>query len=533
MGLSEPALPTGIQKDCGSQVQLWAAEENANETREVARAPFESLWRVSIESELLFRQHRITRTNKRFILKQYAHCRLNCDGPHTAREICSLLMSLFKRPSWATTQVSVVEGDDSLFSHSSRSYSEIIAEDQRKKRERAEKERLKREKKDRKVAEKGIKDEHIHGAPKRRRITAEEGEGLLGLVGLSSAATPESVDEAIGGQVDRDIPQRRSPRFNTIDKVAVAAPASAATRAPVIDLEDSEGEIQLVQPSAKEQLEDQPIEDESDEELAELARQVRARRRLSERDGSKASQSRDSDTQSPELDVGKSQSPSRSQPDPVVKLFITSPIEGTKPLIVFRKLSQRLQEIREVWCKRQEFSKEMSDKVFLIHKMRRVYDVTTCKSLGLAVAADGHTIIMKGAEMMDGVDQVHLEAVTDQVYAELKAARERDARKLPSLLDSIDESPTAISSGQRQLAEPEGEEKLTRILLKARGQKDFRLKVRPTTLVSKILRACREPFNVQDGQSMYLEFDGERLDDNAEMQVYGIEDLDNIDVHIL
>jgi len=32
---------------------------------------------------------------------------------------------------------------------------------------------------------------------------------------------------------------------------------------------------------------------------------------------------------------------------------------------------------------------------------------------------------------------------------------------------------------------------------------------------------------------MYLEFDGDRLDDDAEVQVYGIEDLDNIDVHII
>jgi len=404
-----------------------------------------------------------------------------CDRPQSDSDIRYLDMSLFKRPAWATTQVSMPDGDESLFSHSSRSYAQIVAEDQRKKRERAEKERLKQEKqKERKGPEKLVNDENVHGAPKRRRITAEEGEGLLRLVGLSSAAMSENVVEAIGGEVDGDISQGLSPRFkSTIDKVAVPSTSSGAVEAQEIDFEGSEVEITLVQPSANRPQEDEPIEDESDEEFAALARQARAKRRLQEGNRGKAAQLQGSDTQSLELDVGLNKHPNPPSPDPAVKLLITSPIEGTKPLIVFRKLSQRLQEIREVWCKRQEFSKETSDQVFLIHKMRRVYDVTTCRSLGLSVAADGQTIVMKGAEMMDGVDQVHLEAVTDQAFAELKAAKERDEKKRSGLLNAMDEIQAVASGDMQELAEPEVEEKLTRILLKAKGQKDFRLKVRP------------------------------------------------------
>jgi hypothetical protein len=60
--------------------------------------------------------------------------------------------------------------------------------------------------------------------------------------------------------------------------------------------------------------------------------------------------------------------------------------------------------------------------------MRKVYDVTTCKSLGLETDAEGN-VTMKGAEGKEGCDQVALEAVTQDIYDKMLAEKDREDAK--------------------------------------------------------------------------------------------------------
>ncbi len=219
-----------------------------------------------------------------------------------------------------------------------------------------------------------------------------------------------------------------------------------------------------------------PVEQDSDDDFAELARAARARAKLRE-ESMKKSQTPGVKSPTPGQQVAswtRARSPT-PPPDPHVSLLITSRIEGTKPLMVIRKLSQRLQEIRHVWCERQGFSKEFAEGVYLIHRMRRVFDVTTCKSLGLDVDAEGN-VTMKGAEGAEGVEKVALEAVTDEIYAQVKAERDREERIRQGLDEAEEEEAQAGAS--EAVAQPV--EPIVRILLISKVRKEpFKLKVKP------------------------------------------------------
>ncbi|TKA80376.1 hypothetical protein B0A55_01900 [Friedmanniomyces simplex] len=444
-------------------------------------------------------------------------------------------MSLFNRPAWATTQDAGAEASsENIFSHSKQSYAEIMAEERRAKKAREQKLRMKQERKERRSsakreAEVEVEDSKAKGraSPKRRRITLEEGDDLLGSVGLPLGL----VKRRYGGEGNATdgLPVRRSPRVNKIadrddSRCAGERKAIRPMVVEVLDVSDQENEVQFSHARPAE-----PVEQESDDEFAELIREARARNKLRE-ESIKKSQTPDLKSPTPGQDVAKlsrARYPTPPAPDPPVKLLISSRIEGTKPLMVFRKLSQRLQEIRHVWCDRQGFSKDFAEGVYLIHRMRRVFDVTTCRSLGLGVDAEGN-VTMKGAEGAEGVDQVHLEAVTDEIYAQIKAEKDKEERIRQGVDETEEEAQAGASETQAQPEEP-----IIRIYLTSKERRDpFKLKVKPSTPIWKIMTACRPQFDLREGQSIYLDFDGERLGSEQTVQDTEINDMDRIDVHV-
>ncbi|KAK3710286.1 hypothetical protein LTR37_010352 [Vermiconidia calcicola] len=438
-------------------------------------------------------------------------------------------MSLFNRPAWAKSQTSEVdESEENIFSHSNRSYRDIVAEQERKKKVKLERKKAKEE---RRSSGKRVKDEPSDGSNKRRRISAKDGEELLSLAGMSSADAGAKEDLTVEFE-EADEPVRRSPRINRHVNRSPSQTTNQQSRSTqVVELGDSdEEEKKPVYATAP--TEAVEIHDESDEEFAEFARRARLdRQRRQVLD--KKSHTTDIGVHSPSpapsaIDTGQRSMPT-PPPDPVVSLLISSPIPDTNPLIVQRKLSQRIQEIRIAWCEKQHFSGEFTKDVFLIHRMRKIYDVTTCKSLGLEVDSWGN-IVMKGSEGREGVEKVHLEAVTDDIFREMKAERARESKRRSGELPPEEDAGVGAANGGETIQPPE--EILIRVVLKAKGKKDFKLKVRPTTPFSKLIAAYRKTFQLDSGQSVSLEFDGERLNPDDEVQSTEISDMDCLDVHV-
>ncbi len=398
-------------------------------------------------------------------------------------------MSLFNRPAWAKTQSNDNDEPDSasnIFSHADRSFRDIVAEQARKKKEKAERKKVKEERRSSGKREHDeVKPERdLHGSPKRRRITLQDGEKLLKSVGLSPRAAMSGEDAWQPVLIDDEEPVRRSPRINR--HFNAQSPSKALRGSQLVDLGDDDGvrgdEVRhedeiIYDPPPAEPVE---IAEESDDEFAELARKARQARKQKEVNHKKsetpdiAGRSTSPGVEPP--DTGYSSLPT-PPPDPAVEILVTSPLPNTKPLIVHRKLSQSVQVIRKVWCNKQGFSEEMTRDVFLIHRMRKIYDATTCRSLGLDVDSFGN-IVMKGEEGVEGAAKVHLLAVTEEIYQELKDEKARGVKRQSSELPSEEEL-EAEAAAEQAAAPEEPKEPQIRLTLKARGRKDFKLKVKP------------------------------------------------------
>ncbi|KAI4828057.1 hypothetical protein E4T44_09891, partial [Aureobasidium sp. EXF-8845] len=221
------------------------------------------------------------------------------------------------------------------------------------------------------------------------------------------------------------------------------------------------------------------------------------------------------------------------------KLLITSPLLGTCPLIVSRKLSQNLQAVREAWLSKQPLDPSIASRVFFTYKLRKVYDVTTVRSLGIKV--DSYGRIMTTGPFANTEDEhaekIHIEAVTDEAWQDLKDKKAaKDAPKPNKYLADIAAADSRRGSAEGTPAvdgEAAAEEPLIKITLKAKGHSDIKIKVRPSTTFVKMINAARRSFKLDAERIVHLEFDGERLEPpEGLVKDTDISDMDCIDVHI-
>ncbi|KAL4975795.1 ubiquitin-2 like Rad60 SUMO-like-domain-containing protein [Aspergillus desertorum] len=204
--------------------------------------------------------------------------------------------------------------------------------------------------------------------------------------------------------------------------------------------------------------------------------------------------------------------------DTVVHILIDSKIANTKPLIIQRRMSQSLKGVRLAWCARQNLPKELQTTVFLTWKGRRLFDVTTCRSLNISTFTKE---ISRFDEFFSDSDapRVIMEAVTEEIYA----ARHRS-------------SPNVVAVGPTSSRPTECEDAKqyakTEIILKCPGHDDFKTRVPLTANISEIIGAFREARSISPELAVYLAFDGDRLDSQSSLEENEITDGDLIDVLI-
>ncbi|KAL8693337.1 MAG: hypothetical protein Q9218_001816 [Villophora microphyllina] len=272
----------------------------------------------------------------------------------------------------------------------------------------------------------------------------------------------------------------------------------------------------------------------SDDEFAELARQAREkarRKRLQTDILSPASDSQPSglhDDHNSRFESTYEPTPPPEPPDPVVSILITSDIPDTEPLIVNRKISQRLKDVRLCWCRRQGFSEERTATVILTWRDNRMFDVATCKSLGIGVDCNGD-IVMKGHKDVFGEEerQIHMKAMTEEMLGEQQRLKR---------LGNTEEDHRATVAQEEQPPQAEKKERQLRIILKAKGYTDFKLIVKPypiqNTRISRIVNAFKLDKQLDNGREVFLSFDGERLAPETQVEETELDDMDYIDVYI-
>lgn len=379
--------------------------------------------------------------------------------------------SLFNRPKWAqapppdpeslSDKASAPNPDD-VFSRSKQNYDAIRKDQEQKRKRKEEKARLKAEQ------EEARKLQDLTSSSIKRRKVTDDDYARFGVSRSSSKQPRSEIQEQDIGQdaSSPSVQKHPAPSNDKVEETPLPPPCPCKPSPPlgavVIDI-DSDAEHAPIATTAR-------PDDSDDEEFAELAAAARERQRQLQ-----IGSTTDKTHRSPSLATNaNSAAPASNPPDPVLKLLVTSRIPGTEPLLVYRKASQRLQEVREAWCKKQGFHQTMTDSVFLTYKMRKLHDITSCKSLGVEKARADDDMFMDNEEVRAGHDlndKIALEAVTEEIFEQQKQARQAErARRagrgpypdpvLPPRPDSPDR------------------EELIKVILCAKGHADHKLKVK-------------------------------------------------------
>ncbi|KAJ5961090.1 Ubiquitin supergroup [Penicillium vulpinum] len=203
--------------------------------------------------------------------------------------------------------------------------------------------------------------------------------------------------------------------------------------------------------------------------------------------------------------------------DPVVQIIITSEIPDTKPLLVHRKMSQRLRDVRLAWCNRQNLDPHIQSSIYLTWKGRRLFDVTTCRSLDINTGKKSAAILDIDDDSADQKAlRIHMVAVSDLPVQVNQQATSPDN----------DRPPTASQSPEDDQGEP------MKLILRSLGYEDFKIKARQKTVISRLISAFRDRQNISVDHDIFLLFDGDKLDPDLCLGDYDIDDLDLLDVQI-
>jgi hypothetical protein len=390
--------------------------------------------------------------------------------------------SLFKRPAWAATTTAPPPASTSpdstakpdpptdLFSHS-HTFSELLEDRQRQRqRKKSDKDVLRRSQ----TSE--TKDEESRTG-KRRRISNDDASEPSTKPKAKDTERKTSIQASAGSEsfAIAPTPQKPQPRKETVIELLDSDDddESVSFNNPTHDITLSNATSLEPTPAAEADPDADLDAYYSDPEMREFARQARQKRRREEQEREE-----------------------NGAHDPTVKLLITSPLLGTGPLIVSRKLSQNLQVVREAWLSKQPLDPSIASRVFFTYKLRKVYDVTTVRSLGIKV--DSYGRIMTTGPFANTEDEhaekIHIEAVTDEAWQDLKDKKAaRDAPKPNRYLGDIAAADSRRGSAEGTPAvdgEAAAEEPLIKITLKAKGHSDIKIKVRPVSFFILLYYVC-------------------------------------------
>jgi hypothetical protein len=180
-------------------------------------------------------------------------------------------------------------------------------------------------------------------------------------------------------------------------------------------------------------------------------------------------------------------------------------------------MSQGLREVRLAWCNRQNFDPEIQSSIYLTWKGRRVFDVTTCRSLGVH-AGRNHLPSSMDEDLIVGYPElhIHMEAVADGPLPLSHRSPSPDNGKIPA----------ASQTPENDKDEP------MKLVLRSPGLDDFKIKARAKTPISRLVSAFRNKQNISMDQTIFLLFDGDKLKPDDCLGDYDIDDLDLVDVQI-
>ncbi|KAL8795767.1 MAG: hypothetical protein Q9195_001819 [Heterodermia aff. obscurata] len=440
--------------------------------------------------------------------------------------------ALFNKPAWSRPQNLASPVD--FFHRANSATLDPVEEAERKRKDRAV----------RKQAENARQKAEEQPAEKRRRISGDDDDDLYGVsdqeVKPSFSSKPKSAlerpDTDEGSCTSKKSSMKREPSPKSLSKrfedeiiVKEIEKKSLPQPSNIIDLEESDEdedfEVTEVKKPPPPEEDDFPASDEEYAELARKAREKARRKRLQDdilAETQKRSNSRERDSVSQQPFSTHASATPPPPLDPEVFILVTSRLENAVPLIIKRRLSQRLKDVRLTWCFHNKFSEEMMGSIFLTWRGKRLFDVTSCKSLGIAVDKEGRVMAKDQEDILaDEERKIHMEAMTEDIYEEYQKAKRRATEQED---EDKEEEPAPP-----QQKPPEVQ---IRLILKAKDFPDFKLIAKPATTIAKMIAGFRKANPAETlNKDVYIVFDGDRLDPEIEVAQTELSDMDEVDVY--
>ncbi|KAI9641146.1 hypothetical protein NHQ30_010576 [Ciborinia camelliae] len=261
----------------------------------------------------------------------------------------------------------------------------------------------------------------------------------------------------------------------------------------------------------------------SEEEFPELLAKARENKRLADLAQQRSNVEWANKNHEPERNAADDDvfQDNKQEVEPVLEIFISSRLEKTKNLVIRRKLHQRLREVRQAWCDKQDWNgermpDELKDTILLTWRNKRLFDSMTCASLNLDFNTNGD-LDSSGDGFNSG--RIHMEAWTNDLWEEF--CRAAEAEEISDDDESIEE------------VVPEPPTKM-RLILKAQSKdiKEFKTYVKATTTIQKLVDGFRSTNKIPADKKIILSFDGDHLDLDSTVEDAGFEDMDTVEVLI-
>jgi hypothetical protein len=201
-----------------------------------------------------------------------------------------------------------------------------------------------------------------------------------------------------------------------------------------------------------------------------------------------------------ERELAESQGAKGRADEPIIELLIDSHLPEGRHLLVKIRYSQKFKEVRQAFCKHNSLAPDKARQVMFTWKGLKVYDGSSCKDLSVELNSSGLPVLRSSSGREESADKLTLVATTKEIDQQEKAeAAQEEAAKLAAL-------EAEASGGPEVLVEKEKE---YRIVLRSKGFSDYKLKVKASTEIEKIMGAFSR--HSKSEKTLSIQFDGEEL----------------------
>lgn len=445
--------------------------------------------------------------------------------------------SFFKRPTWATRAPANESGD--FFRHSDTVYDSILKEKERRRQKQAQKKLSKSTNPDAGEKTQGNKrrrigklgDEEIQLVDRKidqeevGTSVSEEDEGESAgsapcEYGIESPLTRDHLQETIAS------PGQPQQLLNSDDLTDNQAPKLESTGED--EKQKKSSSAQRGEEMAPIRVSDEDLSEEEDAYVLELKKKARERARLASLVVDSVHSPREI-SHTPEIQSQPNSVTTKAprKDETIVQILITTSIPEAKPLLVNRRVSQPMQQVREVWCSRQGFDEEMTSKIIFTWRGRKLYDTTTSTGLLDVLkkerARQAGGLVADGDEESQSSEKIEVQAMTTEMY---------EQRLLQGGRDSAEDDPDQGMQDASAARSTTSQEPTYKIVLNGHGLEGLRLKVRPSTNISKLMAAFKKMRNIDAGKCCWLIHNGDRLEPDSTVAETEIEDEDVVEVHV-